>query len=117
MGLSFGSGGGVQDPYILHLLAELSSLVKKHNTDWNGASHPEVVDFIEKHKDVTFIDVLTNCMHTFKEAAEPMVLLMQGFKNPDPDKNLPGDSWQKGGKIEDIFDEKDPDEPADWWKG
>ena len=105
MGLSFGRSGGVQDPRILRLLAELSTLVKRHNTDWNGASAPEVVEFIEKHKNITFVDVLTDCMHTFKEVAEPMSFLFQGFRveteKEDLPEDLPRDSWQS---------------PPDWWK-
>jgi len=116
MALSFGRGGGIQDPNILRLLAELSALVKSNNKDHKGAEAPAVLEFIEKHKDVIFVDELTQCMHTFKEAAEPMSLLFQGFKielGKKPD--LPGDSWQEG-EVEDMFDKKNPDEPADWWK-
>ena len=115
MALSFGRGGGIQDPHVLRLLAELSALVKSNNEKNMGASAPEVLEFIEKHKDVTFVDVLTDCMHTFKEVAEPMSFLFQGFKIEPGSKKLPGDSWQNG-EIEDMFDRKNPDEPADWWK-
>ncbi len=99
----------MQDPHILKLLAELTALVKAH-----GAASPEVIGFIDSNKDVTFVDKHTQHMHTFKDVAEPMSLLIQGFKNPLADK-LPGDGWETG-SAERIFDEKDPREPADWWK-
>lgn len=116
MSFSFGHSGGVQDPKILRLLAELTTLVKTNNSDGRGASSPEVLDFIEKNKNVFFVDELSGCMHTFKEVAEALSPLIQGLRNPDPDKKFPGDSWQNGGQVEDMFNEKNPDEPADWWK-
>jgi len=116
MALSFGPGGGVQDPNILRLLAELSALVKSNNENHKGAEAPVVLKFIEEHEDVIFVDVLTQCMHTFKEIAEPMSLMFQGFKfELGKKRDLPGDSWQEG-KVEDMFGKKNPDEPADWWK-
>lgn len=116
MALSFGRGGGIQDPNILRLIAELSALIKSNNKDMKGASSPAVIDFIEKHKDVLFVDTLTQCMHTFKEAAEMMAPMFQGFRlEPGKKPDLPGDSWQDG-DVEDMFGKKNPDEPADWWK-
>ncbi len=112
MTFSFGQGGGIQDPHILRLLAELTTLIKKNNLDGHGASSPEVVDFIEDNKDVIMVDALTQCMYTFKEIAEPLSLMIQGLKISN---EVPGDSWHKG-QAEDMFDKKDPDEPADWWK-
>lgn len=114
MALSFGRGGGVQDPNILRLLAEMTKLIKANNSEGRGASAPEVLQFMEKHRNVIFVDVLTQCMHTFEEIAKPMSLLIQGFKI-EQKKELPGDSWQSG-EVEDMFDKKNPDEPADWWK-
>ena len=109
MTFSFGPKGGIQDPEILKLLAELTTLVKTH-----GNGSPEVTSFIDKNKDIIVVDELSQHMHTFKEIAEPMAMLIQGIKNPHADK-LPGDGWETG-SAEKIFDEKDPDEPADWWK-
>ena len=111
MSFSLGPGGGIQDPEMLRLLAGLTALVKE-NKNKGGASSPAVVTYIEKHKDVVFVDTKSQCMHTFKEVAVAMALLIQGIKNPDM---IPGDGWQFGSSDR-IFKEKDPDEPADWWK-
>ena len=108
MSFSLGPGGGVQDPEILRLLAELTQLVHANNSDGCGPSAPAVVGFVEKHKDVVFVDQISNHMHTFKELADAMAPLIQGIRLDKP-KNLPGDEW--GGSAR-----KDPDEPADWWK-
>ena len=109
MSFSLGPGGGIHDPQILLLLAELTTLVKAH-----GSESKEVTEFIDKNKDIIFVDDLSGHMHTFKELAEPMAMLIGGIKNPHADQ-IPGDGWQNG-TAEQIFDEKDPDEPADWWK-
>jgi hypothetical protein len=119
MSFSFGPSGGIQDPRILYLLAELTTLIKGNNSGGQGASASEVIQFIEKHKDITFVDELSQCIHTFKEVAEAISPLIQGLKiTPEslPDDNsLPGDNWQEG-SAEDMFENKNPDEPADWWK-
>jgi hypothetical protein len=115
MSFSFGPSGGIQDPRILYLLSELTTLIKGNNSGGRGASTSEVIQFIEKHKDITFVDELSQCMHTFKEVAEAISPLIQGLKiTPDSD-SLPGDSWQEG-SVKDMFENKNPDEPADWWK-
>jgi len=108
MSFSIGPGGGVQDPEVLKLLAQLTTLIHENNQTGQGASAPPVVEFIEQHKDVIFVDELSGHMHTFKELADGMAPLIQGIRNDFPDK-LPGDEW--GGSAE-----KDPNEPADWWK-
>lgn len=108
MSFSLGPGGGVQDPEILKLIAELTQLIHANNTDGRGASSQPVVDFIEQHKDKTFVDEISGHMHTFKELAEGFAPLIQGIRNDHPN-TLPGDEW--GGSAR-----KDPDEPADWWK-
>jgi hypothetical protein len=73
--------------YIDNLIGELSIIVKKY-----GSESPEVTNFIEKNKGVTFIDVQSKMMHTFNELAYGLALIIGG-----------------------ISIENRPD-PADWWK-
>lgn len=109
MSFSLGPKGGMQDPEMLRLLAELTELVKQH-----GSDSKQVMDFIAENEHLVFVDEHTQHMHSFREMAEPMAMLIGGLKNPDADK-IPGDSWMSG-NAEDIFDDRDPDEPADFWK-
>lgn len=109
MAFNLGPGGGVDDPQILILIAELTSLVKKY-----GPSSYKVSLFIENNKNLTFVNKHTDHMHTFKELAEPLVILIGGIEDKTPEQ-LPGDNWQSG-KTEDIFGSFDPDDPADYWK-
>mgnify|MGYP003977022833 FL=1 len=112
MSFSLGPKGGLQDPIILRLLAELTTLIKAHGS----SNSDEVVKFIEENKNTTFVDELSQHMHTFKEVAEAMGPLIQGIKmEPKEERDLPGDGW-KSGSAEDIFGKKDPDDPASWWK-
>jgi hypothetical protein len=107
MSFSLGPKGGIHDPVILRLLAELTTLVKAH-----GSKSAQVIEFIEKNKDITFVDTLSNHMHTFKEVAEPMSLLIGGIKINPEDEKIPGDEWQHGSTDK----KKETDDPADWWK-
>lgn len=109
MSFSFGPGGGIQDPEILRLLATLTTLVKQH-----GSKSEQVEQFIKDNEHVMAVDDHSQHMHTFREIAEPMAMLIGGIRNPCADR-VPGDSWQ-GGDAERIFDDYDPDEPADYWK-
>jgi hypothetical protein len=113
MSFSLGPSGGMQDPEILRLLAQLTTLINE-NRDKGGAESPVVLEFIDKHRNTTFVDERSQHMHTFGEVAEAMAPLIHGLKNNLEDK-IPGDGWQSG-SAEKIFDEKDPNEPADWWK-
>lgn len=108
MSFSLGPKGGIQDPHILRLLSELTPIVKQH-----GAKGAETIAFIEKHATVTTVDLLNQQMYTFKEIAEPLSILIQGIKIEQPD--LAGDAW-KNGSAEDMFDNKDPTDTADFWK-
>jgi len=109
MSFSFGPKGGIQDPVILRLMAELTTLVKAH-----GSQSEQVEAFIKQHEHVVAVDDHSQHMHTFREIAEPMAMLIGGIRNSAADQ-VPGDSWQ-GGDAERIFDDYDPDEPADYWK-
>lgn len=108
MNFSLGRKGGIQDPQILRLLSELIPIVKKH-----GAKGEETIKFIEKHAGIIAVDEHSKQMLTFKEIAESLAPLIQGFRC-EPRK-LPGDLW-KSGSVEDMFNNKNPDEPADFWK-
>jgi len=88
MSFTVGPGGGVRDPEMLRLLVQLTTLVKE-NKDTGGASASAVLEFIEKHKNVVFVDAKSQHMHTFKEVAVKMAPIIHGIEN---------------------------DEPADWWK-
>ena len=99
----------MQDPEILKLLAELTTLVKA-----NGYESAAVKEFVAKNKDKVFVDQHSQHMHSFEELACAMGPLIQGIRNERAD-DIPGDGW-KGGTAENIFNEKDPDEPGDWWK-
>jgi hypothetical protein len=109
MSFSLGPKGGVQDEEILRLLAELTPLIKT-----NGFESKVVKDFITKHRGKVFVDKHSQHMHSFEELACAMGPLIQGIKNVRAD-DIPGDGW-KGGAAENIFNEKDPNEPGDWWK-
>lgn len=108
MNFSLGHKGGIKDPQILRLLCELTPIVKKH-----GAKGEETIKFIEKHADIVTVDEISQQMITFKDIAESLAPLIQGIRI-EPLK-LPGDSW-KSGSVEDMFNNKNPDEPADFWK-
>jgi len=107
MSFSLGPKGGIQDPQILRLLARLTTLVKEH-----GFQSAEVASFINTNGEIITVDELSHQMHSFREIAEGLGPLIEGIKNPDM---IPGDGWRFG-SAERIFQEKDPNEPADWWK-
>jgi hypothetical protein len=75
------------DDNIDNLIGHLSIIVKKY-----GSESPEVAAFIEKNKDVTFVDVQSKMMHTFNELAYDLSKIIGGIRI-----------------------ENQPD-PADWWK-
>lgn len=91
MAFSLGPKGGIQDPTILRLLAELTIVVKKH-----GYNSDETEKFIVDNEGVTTVDEHTQHMHTFRELAEALGPLIQGLKNS------PGEDQKS--------------DPANWWK-
>jgi hypothetical protein len=92
MTFSLGPKGGIQDPAILRLLAELTSVVKKY-----GYSSDETEKFIADNESMIAVDKHTQHMHTFREIAEALGPLIQGLKNISPEDHEKSD-------------------PANWWK-
>lgn len=75
------------------LLVDLTTLVKEH-----GKESFQVDQFLEQHQDVTWVDRVSGETHYFSEIGGILASLIQGIS------------------IEDVVEDEENSDPADWWK-